>query len=339
MMSTKKQNKIFVFVITVVSGAILLFALRGLLSAVLGTVVMYVLFRPLLHWMVANKGIHKVVATVVVLFTSFVVVVLPIGVLVSMVVSKIQSIVKNPEEVVALFDQASQVLNYFIPQPAELQRFLQDAQQTGVKYLSEIVGSSLNAIFQIVIMYFLLYFMCVDYLKFESAMLRYSPFNKKNAFLFAEEFRNSTYSNVLGQALIAVIQGLLLMLGFLIFSIPDPVFWGVVTIFLSFIPLIGSPLVFIPGAMYAYYTGNQYGAIGILIYGFVLITNIDNVIRLLIAKKLSNTHPIITVVGVIIGLPLFGFLGLVYGPLLFSFFILLVRIYGGYSKHGKNKKV
>ncbi|MCY1514445.1 hypothetical protein D9M68_489860 [compost metagenome] len=73
--------------------------------------------------------------------------------------------------------------------------------------------------------------------------------------------------------------------------------------------------------------GNTFGAWAMLIFGFVVIINIDNVLRFIIAKKVGNIHPVITVIGVVIGIPLFGILGLVFGPLLFSYFFLLIRIY------------
>jgi predicted PurR-regulated permease PerM len=73
--------------------------------------------------------------------------------------------------------------------------------------------------------------------------------------------------------------------------------------------------------------GNNFGGWAMLIFGFVVIINIDNVLRFMIAKKVGNIHPVITVIGVVIGIPLFGILGLVFGPLLFSYFFLLIRIY------------
>ena len=62
--------------------------------------------------------------------------------------------------------------------------------------------------------------------------------------------------------------------------------------------------------------GNEFGGYAMLIFGFLVIINIDNVLRFLIAKRVGNIHPIITVIGVVIGIPLFGILGLVFGPLL-----------------------
>ncbi len=102
---------------------------------------------------------------------------------------------------------------------------------------------------------------------------------------------------------------------------------GVISTFLSFLPVVGAPVVFVPAAFIAIASGNTTGGWGLLLWGLIVIINIDNVIRLVIAKNVSDTHPIITVVGVIIGIPIFGILGLVFGPLLLSYFILTIRIY------------
>lgn len=116
-------------------------------------------------------------------------------------------------------------------------------------------------------------------------------------------------------------------IGFWIFGANDPLFWGVICAILSFIPLLGPPLVFVPAALILLSQGDTWQGVGLLIWGFGLVINIDNVLRLIIAKKVGDIHPVITVVGVIIGIPLFGIMGLVYGPLLLTYFLIAVRIY------------
>jgi len=86
-------------------------------------------------------------------------------------------------------------------------------------------------------------------------------------------------------------------------------------------------LIFVPAAVILISQGMTWQGVGLLIWGFGLVINIDNVLRFVIAKRIGDIHPIITVVGVVIGLPLFGLMGLVYGPLLLSYFIIAVKIY------------
>lgn len=76
-----------------------------------------------------------------------------------------------------------------------------------------------------------------------------------------------------------------------------------------------------------------------MVWGFGLVINIDNVLRLIIAKKVGDIHPIITIVGVIIGIPLFGIMGLVYGPLLLAYFLIAVKIYKANKRLSLQKQI
>ena len=81
--------------------------------------------------------------------------------------------------------------------------------------------------------------------------------------------------------------------------------------------------------------GENWQAIAVLIYGIVVVGSSDNIIRLYVLKRLSDVHPLITLIGVVVGVPLFGFIGLIFGPLLVSLFLLIVMIYK--KEYGKEK--
>lgn len=325
-MSKHQKNQI-ILALTILLGGVIAFALRGLTGGLLGAIVVYALFRPMMIWLARKRKWNPVLATIVVLLTSFLSVILPIGGLVYMIITKIQQVIHDPTEVMAIVEKINQTAGKYFHDQELISKTITQGQQYLMVKFTDALGSTFDMLLQLAVMYFLLYFMFVHYDNFEKALVKYSPFTKRNTELFGTEILNSSKSNLLAQGFIALIQGSLQALGFYIFDLPDPVFWGVVTVFLSFLPVIGAPIVFIPASLYALSTGDTTAGVGMLIYGFVLVTNIDNVVRLLIARRISDTHPIVTVVGVIIGIPLFGFLGLVFGPLLFSFFILLVKIY------------
>jgi len=101
----------------------------------------------------------------------------------------------------------------------------------------------------------------------------------------------------------------------------------VLTCVATIIPVVGTALVWVPLVIYLFLTGEWGNAIGLLAYSLIIITNIDNLIRFVLQKKIADTHPLITIFGVIIGLSLFGFMGIIFGPLLISVFILCVDIF------------
>jgi predicted PurR-regulated permease PerM len=130
-----------------------------------------------------------------------------------------------------------------------------------------------------------------------------------------------------GQLLIAVLQGLVGGLGFLIFGIENPVFWGFTMGVLSFIPLLGPPAVWLPAAIYLIYAGNLVSGIGLIIYGVVIVMNIDNFLKPKLIGGKSGMHPIVVLVGILGGITLFGFAGFIIGPIILALALLIIKFY------------
>lgn len=83
----------------------------------------------------------------------------------------------------------------------------------------------------------------------------------------------------------------------------------------------------VPLSIMLFVQGDIYRGVAMTIWGFVFIGLVDNLLRFVINKKIGNIHPLVTIFGVIVGIQLFGFIGLIFGPLLISMFILLLKIY------------
>jgi predicted PurR-regulated permease PerM len=123
------------------------------------------------------------------------------------------------------------------------------------------------------------------------------------------------------------VQGLLTGATLWIFGVPSPAFWTVIAFFMAFIPVLGTPLVWGPAAIYQFVQGQTGQGIGILIVGVVVIINIDNLLRIWLAKYMGDIHPWVTLVGLTLGVQIFGIVGLVMGPLLLSYFIVLMQVF------------
>ncbi|GGG98652.1 AI-2E family transporter [Parapedobacter pyrenivorans] len=324
---TQKERNIITLVLLILLGAVVAYAVRGIIGALLGTMVMYTIFRPMNIWLVERLKWRRPIVAVVIIAISFVIIVLPFLGIGTLLTNKIVALVKNPEWIKNAVDTINEYAGDKIGKPDLLQEQLEKSATYFGGMFTSLLSGAAGLFLDITVMYFLLYFLLVNFRTFERGLLRYSPFEVENAVRFGHELRNITYSNVIGQTFIALVQGGALALGFWIFGFNDALFWGVICAILSFVPLLGPPLIFVPAAVYAFTQGDNLAGIGLLVYGFVVVINIDNVLRLIIAKKVGDIHPIITVVGVIIGIPLFGMMGLVYGPLLLSYFLITIRIY------------
>jgi predicted PurR-regulated permease PerM len=322
-----KQRNQIILIIIITLGCVIIYSLQGIFGSILSTLVLYTILRPAFIYLTEVRSLNKNFSAILLLFVSVIVIILPFYGLSSMVIEKIAELQNDP----GYFKTTLFKLKHLIPIRGDFQNLVEDGiRKAGVWATSlfpSLISGAFNIVLGLLLMYFLLYFMLIDRKKFESALLKYAPFRAQNAQRFAEEMRNTTYANVLGQGFIALVQGSLVGLSFYILGYKDPAFWGVITTFISFVPVLGPPVVFVPAALMQIADGNNFSGWAMLIFGFVVIINIDNVLRFMIAKKVGNIHPIITVIGVVIGIPLFGILGLVFGPLLISYFVLLIKIY------------
>ncbi|MCA5003985.1 AI-2E family transporter [Sphingobacterium bovistauri] len=324
---SQKERNIIILLIVLVLGAILLYAMRGIYGAFLGTFVMYALFRNLNIFLIEKWRWPKSLSAIVIIIISVFIIVLPFVGIGTMLVNKAMELQNNPEWINKLIDAVNKFAGEKLGKPDLIKEQLESSAAYLGELLTLVLGGAANVFLEVSVMYFILYFLFINYKGFENSFIHYMPFDEENATVFGEELKNITYSNIIGQTFIAIVQGACLALGFWIFGANDAFFWGVICAILSFIPLLGPPLIFVPAAVILLSQGMTWQGLGLLIWGFGLVINIDNVLRLVIAKRVGDIHPIITVVGVVIGIPLFGLMGLVYGPLLLSYFLIAVKIY------------
>jgi len=323
--SYKQRNNINL-VIIIALGLLIAYSLQEIFSAILSTLVLYTIMRPGYIYLAEVKGWNRRLAAILLIAISIILIVLPFYALSSMVISKISELRNNE----IFFRNLLVKFQHLIPvkiNESLIQEGMNRLGSWATQLFPSLISSAVNIILSLLVMCFLLYFMLIERKSFESSLIKYAPFREQNALRFGDEMRNTTYANVIGQGLICLVQGSLVSLSFFILGYKDPLFWGVITTFISFVPVLGPPVIFVPAAILQIANGNNFAGWAMLIFGFVVIINIDNVLRFMIAKKVGNIHPIITVIGVIIGIPLFGILGLVFGPLLLSYFILLIKIY------------
>lgn len=337
---TYKQRNNINLVIIIALGILIVYSLQSILGALLSSLVLYTILRPLYLYLVEEKKWRKGMTAILVLFLSFIVIVLPFYLLSSMVITKIAEL--RADEI--YYKNLLFKFKHLIPVNSNIQTYIEDGLNKAGAWTASLFPSVISGAFSIVfgllIVYFLLYFMLIEHKSFEKTLVKYAPFRAQNAIRFGIEMQNMTYANVVGQGLISIVQGSLVSLAFYVLGYSDPLFWGVITTFISLVPILGPPVVFLPAAILQIVNGNEFAGWAMIIFGFVVILNIDNVLRFVIAKKVGNIHPIITVIGVVVGVPLFGILGLVFGPLILSYFVLLIKIYETSAKAtGKMEKI
>ncbi|MCX6210475.1 MAG: AI-2E family transporter, partial [Bacteroidetes bacterium] len=191
----------------------------------------------------------------------------------------------------------------------------------------KLLGGTMSSIGNVFIMFFVLYFMLVQTFDVEIWLRKNVPFKNSNVTKIIEESRNLIFSNAVGVPVVAVLQGIAGLLGYWIFGVNDFIFLGLLTAICSMVPVVGAMIIWIPIVLFQLSIGNTWQGIAIALWCLLLVGSIDNIARFALQKKMANVHPLITIFGVMIGINIFGFLGIIFGPILFSIFFLLVKIY------------
>ena len=200
---------------------------------------------------------------------------------------------------------------------------------------SNFINSFLNSLtidnivsfaFQILVFFFTLFFTLRDNEELNSYIKSLLPFSKEIQNKLYKSSKEITASILYGQVIIGLIQGVSLGIGFFIFSVPNAILLTIVAILAGILPIIGTALVWIPILIYLLVAGNVGAAIGVLIFG-LFSSSIDNILRPLFLSKKATLSPSLAMIGVIGGWMFFGVLGIILGPLIIAYFLIIVESY------------
>ncbi len=313
---------------------ILLIAMYPFINGFFGALIMYVLFSPFYKFLIKKK-INRKVAALIVIIISICIILIPIIILLAIIAKELIPLVRDPTVLESMLKETLNLISTSIEKiypSLELSSFL-ESQGSQIKTLADSIWGILARtvsgagyfIVNVIIMYFTLYYLLIEKDTFKKAAA-IIPFSKKNSKILIQKFKDLTFSTVVVSGIIALIQGGLLTISFIIFGIKGAIFWGIIAVILSLIPVVGAPIIWFPASIILLLKGNYVGGIGILIFGFIL-SNIDNIIRPYLQKKVGNIHPLITLIGVFIGIYLFGFFGIIIGPLIITYVLLTLKMF------------
>lgn len=330
-------RQLFVILSILALGSLIFVQILPYLSGFLGAITIFVISRGLMEKLI--KKINKHIAAGILMLGSFILIILPIFGIVYMLSSKISKAVSSSERLVNAVKSQIQIFqerfNYDISTNIDTSALTSWVSEN----LQSFAGSTFNVLISLTIMYFILYYLLINQKDIKKALELYVPIEVSNIHIIGREVGKKVRANAIGIPLVALVQGVISLIGYLIFGVPDPFFWFVITTVGSMIPFIGTALGFIPATIILFSQGMNLEAIGLITYGVVIVGSSDNIIRLFILKSMANEHPLITLLGVIIGVPLFGFIGLIFGPLLISLFLIIIYIYKKeYGDQSPNKK-
>lgn len=323
----ERFRQIVFFLVLLALGVLIFLQVQFLIPGFLGAVTLYLLNRKYLFILLYKKKWNKYLATFIIMLMNAIILLIPFGLATIFVVPKLHNFTDNAGD---LFQGLKEIVERISDSTGiELlsQQNLNNIPGMVSSFLPNFFNSAVNGIINSIFVFFLLFFMFTNAQKIEATLLKYIPLKPENKKLVTTETKNIVTSYAIGIPVLAIAQGFFAYLGYFMFGIKDPMLWGFITCVCSVIPFIGSGLIWIPLSVYLYAHGHQHAALFLGAYCFIVVINIDNFLRLILLKAFADIHPLITLFGVITGLKLFGFIGLIFGPLLVSYLLLLIRIY------------
>ncbi len=302
---------------------LIVYELKYFISAFLGAFTLYMLLRGP-HRRLTARGWNKTLTSALLVVVTILVVFVIGGGVAGLVISKLQGF--DPRVIVdklnAVHDFILSHTGYDLFSKDMVDKAIQSAGNW-VPGLFATTGSILvNGFLMLVVLFFML--QAREQLERSTAMLPLSP---HSICLLGQETKNMVVSNAIGIPIVVAGQAVVSGLGYWMLDAGNPVVWGVLTGVMGLVPVVGSASVWGLLAVNLMVGGQVWQGIVLVLYGALITSNVDNLIRMVLLKRYADVHPAVTLFGIILGLNLFGFWGIIFGPLLIDGFRLLVKIY------------
>lgn len=318
-MSVKEQYRKYSLITIILGLGLLLFLkMTPFMGGILGACTIYIMVRDQMLYLTQKKKIRKSVTAIILLIEAILCFLVPLSLAVWLLISKLQTVNVDTatfvDTITNLADWIRRKTEYDLLSKENISSIASILPGIGQFLMGGISSFAVN----LFVLVFVLYFMLIGGTKMEQYIYELLPFSDSNKKHVMNEINMIVRANAIGIPLLAIIQGAIATLGYYLFDAPSALLFGFLTCFATVIPIVGTTLVWFPLAAYMAILGDWPHAIGLLLYCGLIVTNIDNLIRFILQKKMADTHPLITIFGVVIGLSLFGFMGVIFGPLLIS---------------------
>jgi len=301
--------------------------LQSFMPGLLGAITLYILSRASYFQLIYTRKWKKGRAAFLFIIYYLLLLGIPVFAAITLLSPKISEVLSDPTTLINNIKEGILQVQAKIGITIASERSLSNSLDQTMRFIPSLLNDTLNLLTNLIIMLFFLYYLLYHGREVEMTLFKMIPLKDANTAILASETKKMVRANAIGIPLISIIQGLTATLGYFIFGVDEFVLWGFFTGVFAFFPVVGTMVVWVPIVIYMYVTGETWNATGLLLYSLLVTGNIDYIARITIMRKMGNVHPVITVLGVLIGLGLFGFIGLIFGPLLVSYIVVLFRIY------------
>lgn len=307
-------------------GIVLFRQAQAFMSGVLGAFALYILLRKI-SFRLTEKLHRPTLSAAIIVICVILFIMIPLLLLAWFIIAQLQKINWNTNDIVAPAMQAIDIVRekYNIDLASEKTIAFAAGKITA---LGQSIINGLGDFFiNILAALILLFFLLTGGRKMEHYLASLIPMKNINKKETIDRISVMVKSNAIGIPMVALLQGLIAWAGYASFGVPYAFLYAFLTGLCSVVPIVGTMVIWVPLGIYFAIMGLWGKALGIILFGAIFISQSDNLLRFILQKKLADTHPLITIFGVIVGLPLFGFMGIIFGPLLVSLFLLFVDMF------------
>ena len=334
------MSRAFLIILVIASLTACFFVFRPFFSEILIAAIFATIFYKPYEWLARKLGNRRKISAFLMCLLAVLVIIVPLANL----------IVFGAREAVVAYSQATDffnrtdwnnlVQNVHIGGVSlsgqEIQTLGLDLVQKSTNWIvsgaASIITSTTSFIISLFFILLAMFFFFLDGKRMLNKIMYWTPLPNKYDREIFKKFQNVSLSFLLSILAVAFAQGMVCWIGFLIvnfvFGLSLPAFFaGLGAGFFSFLPLFGAGLVWFPTAVYLMFTGNLFAGIFLLLWGFLLVSTIDNVVRPLVLRKDIGINPVLVMFAIFGGIALFGFWGIAIGPLIVSVTIAIMHIY------------
>ncbi|MBD3311818.1 MAG: AI-2E family transporter [Candidatus Magasanikbacteria bacterium] len=320
----KKTSKIAASILILILSALLVYALHPFMEAFIGAIIFSIIFLPVYKKLSEKTKFKRPIALLVVII-AILAIIIPLSLLIPLLYNEINNFITSSPPLTDMLKVLNQRFS-FINFDQVLPNLSQSAAQVAQWLFGSVLNSAASIIINLVIATFTMYYILLNHRRLKKIILEITPFQKKNKKKLIIKFKEVTFSTLISTIFIALFQGILMGIVLSVLGINGAVFWGLISFLLALFPVVGIPIVWIPAAIVLFVQQSYGGSVFLVVFGLVL-SNVDIFIRSWLQNKFGRIHPLITLVGVIMGIPVFGVLGLFIGPLLLAYFVQMTSMY------------
>lgn len=322
--------KFWTFGAIILLGILTFLLLKPVLIAVFSGLILAYLLMPVYHRILKTLKSKNLSATII-LISVILIVVIPLWLIIPVTINQFFDVFKisqtiDPTHILSsLFPGAS---NDFLTQASiTLTALISKLSSLVVNSLVNFFTEAPTFFLNVFVMGFVFFFGLRDSDKLAELAREVSPLNKAKEKLLVQQFKDITDAIIYGNIIVGVVQGILAGIGFLIFGVDKAILLTLLAIFFSMIPILGPYVVYLPVAIFMFVSGNITTGIAYMTYNLLIVSTLDNFLRTYIISKKTQISSAVVFVGMIAGMYMFGIMGLLLGPLILAYFLIIIQLY------------